>query len=559
MKKKNYTLRSHLNKMIVLCVLVAVIVQGVVMTAMIMNSYVRQSRVDTEYIVKSTNEIVNSYIQFLKEIVIAIRNNDNLTDFFTGESYNQEDALIQLEKMTELFSERNRINAQYPFVDKIYIFNNNAQCIYDTYYPYTIAQKKEFERKYMQMNEEFLKQEEEFQYETDEECLYIFVRLYSQQKMEPMGSCIAALNVESIRKLYEGLDKYRSYIWQVKCGKEIHLENNCHFGDGPLEKGISDVRKAGFGIQLRIAVSNDEIYRLLGNSLVIFIGISVLLLIMATLLSRVIAYHFTKPLQNVADTISQFGKENFDTKLENCGIEEMDNISDTFNDMTDRINLLIKEVYESQLIAKQAQIQYLQAQMNPHFMFNVLSMIQFKAAVNHDEEVQKMLYMFSKILQGKIFRNDEIRIRLKEEMEVVEFYLHLQGNRFGNKITYDIDYGEGGREAFYGLLVPRLCIEPIVENAVCHGLEPKDGNGHISVKIRLEEKRLLIEVKDDGVGFDMNQVEQEEAGNQHTHVGIINTRRMIQNLCGEEYGIEVTSSKDAGTDVLIVLPVERSK
>ena len=95
----------------------------------------------------------------------------------------------------------------------------------------------------------------------------------------------------------------------------------------------------------------------------------------------------------------------------------------TFKEMTDYIDRLVKEVYETELIAQQAQIQYLQAQMNPHFLFNVLSMIEMRAAFNNDTEVQQMIYRLSKLYQGKIFRKNEHFIYLEEEMEIVDFYL----------------------------------------------------------------------------------------------------------------------------------------
>jgi len=165
-----------------------------------------------------------------------------------------------------------------------------------------------------------------------------------------------------------------------------------------------------------------------------------------------------------------------------------------------------------------------------------------------------LIYKLSKLYQGKIFRKNEPVILLSEEMEIIDFYLSIQNSRFGDKITYSINY-EGGKENYGSMSVPRLSIEPIVENAVCHGLEPKDGNGHISVNISKKTGVLRIIVADDGIGFDAEEVKKESKDKGHTQVGLLNTDKMIKNLYGEEYGIRLDSRRGIGTEVTIILPI----
>jgi len=226
--------------------------------------------------------------------------------------------------------------------------------------------------------------------------------------------------------------------------------------------------------------------------------------------------------------------------------------------MTDYIERLVKEVYETQLVAQQSQIKYLQSQMNPHFLFNVLSMIEMRAALNEDKEVQDMLYKLSKLYQGKIFRKNEYFISLEEEMEIVDFYLSIQNNRFGEKITYSIFY-KGGKEVYKNVLVPRLSIEPIVENAVFHGLEPKKEKGHISVNVSFVNDCLEIEIEDDGVGFDIEKIAEKNTGKDHSNVGLWNTNKMIRNLCGDAYGLDINSKIGEGTVVKVLLPIRNGE
>ena len=311
---------------------------------------------------------------------------------------------------------------------------------------------------------------------------------------------------------------------------------------------------AGFGLTFFASLSDSVIFDSLWSSIIITLVVSLLLIVALSIISHLISLHYVKPLKTIVKKIKQVGGGDFRTKLGEYRVEELKNISETFNDMTDYINRLIVEVYENQLIAKQSELQYVQAQMNPHFLYNVLSMIGTKAALNNDKDVQELIYKLSKLYQGKIFRKNEPVILLSEEMEIIDFYLSIQNSRFGDKITYSINY-EGGKENYENISVPRLSIEPIVENAVCHGLEPKNGDGHISVNVSNKASILKILIADDGIGFDTEEVKKENKNRTHTHVGLHNTDKMIKNLYGEDYGISISSKCGIGTKVTITLPI----
>ena len=145
-------------------------------------------------------------------------------------------------------------------------------------------------------------------------------------------------------------------------------------------------------------------------------------------------------------------------------------VGNVFNEMADRIEYLITEVYEKQLLATKSQVKYLQSQLNPHFQFNILAMLSLKAKMSGNEELYESLNAFSKLMQGKIFRDKEIKIKVKEELEIVQFYLLLQKERYQDKLMYEINLSD---EQIKENFIPRLLIEPLVENAVSHGLEPQ--------------------------------------------------------------------------------------
>lgn len=549
-------LRKQLSRMITFCCVTAVCIQAAVMVVMTMNRYVTREREDTLYILESDNTKIDNIFQYVEEIAIAIQHNVGLRSFFRGNVYSEEIVTEQLKSVANLFSERNRLEVFEPFVEKIYLYNDSDKSIYNLYYPMTISEARKSQAISNELYETYKESDKAFYFQTDGKYLNLCMKLYDAQ-MKQLGTCIFILNKAGIEENFTNLEKMKYYSWSIRQGEEVLLGEETISGNKNsfiLEHEMS----IGFGLRLHAGVSGWTIYKSLGTALASILFISVVLMILLSFLGHVMAVYYVRPLETVAEKIKLVGKGNFDTKLDEYRVEELQNISNTFNEMTNYIERLVKEVYETQLIAQQSQIQYLQAQMDPHFLFNVLSMIEMRAAMNQDKEVQDMLYKLSNIYQGKIFRKNEHFIHLEDEMEIIDFYLSLQNSRFGEKIEYSIFY-EGGKESYQKLMVPRLSIEPIVENAVCHGLEPKDERGHIWVKISKNNSMLKIHIEDNGVGFDSEKIVEKSEDKNHSHVGLWNTNKMIHNLCGMEYGLEVTSEIGKGTMVCILLPVRNGE
>lgn len=553
LKMETLSLRKQLSRMITLCCLIAVSIQTVVMVAMIVQQYVTQEKENTLYVLESDNEKIDNMFQYVEEIALLIRHNTGLRSFFRGEMYMETDAIRQLKNATNLFAESNRMGNFEPFVEKIYLFNKKEKLISNQYYPHTILEIKESNQKYTELYKEYDKKNVPFYFQVDDGYLNLCMTLYDD-KMETLGVCIFALNKNAIEDSFSNLEKMKYYSWGICQGETLLLGKNTAFLKHD-SYSIKDKTQTGFGIEIESAVSVWTIYQSVGATAIIVILISALMIVILSLFGHMMAVRYVKPLETVAEKIKLVGKGNFDTKLDDYEVEELQNISSTFNDMTDYIERLVKEVYETQLIAQQSQIQYLQSQMDPHFLFNVLSMIEMKAAMNKDKEVQEMLFKLANLYQGKIFRRNEHFILLEDEMEIVDFYLSLQNSRFGEKINYKIVY-DNGKENYQNLLVPRLSIEPIVENAVCHGLEPKESQGHIYVYVSQKDDSLEIRVVDNGVGFVPEKLVKKEENKNHSHVGLWNTNKMIHNLCGENYGLKVESEIGKGTEVTILLPIK---
>ena len=551
-KDKPYSLSKQLSALITFCCTVAIITQSIVLVGMVARQYVKKGIEDTSYILKNDNGKMETKFQYLQEMVLTLQHSQGLRGFLKGQFYNEETVIKQLENVVNIFSERNRMENAEPFVEKIYIFNKNGRSICELYYPITVAEYNSLNNKYGDLYKEFVGSRRDFYYKAEDKYISLCLYLYDET-MDNIGGCIFVLNRQGIENNYENLDEVSRYAWGIRTRSEILIDKSNLIS---YEKSnlIEQEFNAGFGLTFYARLSNSAIFGSLWNSILITLVVSIIIIIILAVFSHLISLHYVKPLKTIVKKIKQVGGGDFKTKLGEYRVEELKNISETFNDMTDYINRLIVEVYENQLIAKQSELQYVQAQMNPHFLYNVLSMIGMKAAINNDKDVQELIYKLSKLYQGKIFRKNEPVILLSEEMEIIDFYLYIQNSRFGDKITYSINY-EGRKENYGNMSVPRLSIEPIVENAVCHGLEPKDGNGHISVNISKKTGVLRIIVADDGIGFDAEEVKKESKDKGHTQVGLLNTDKMIKNLYGEEYGIRLDSRRGIGTEVTIILPI----
>lgn len=550
------SLRSQLTRIIILCCVVTVCIQTLVMVVLLCRQYVREERKNVSYILESVNDKAEYMFQNIEEMALDIQHNAGLQTFFEGESYDETLVAGELKSSANLFAEWNHMESFEPIVEKIYLFNQNNQSISNLYYPMTISENHYIEKAYQTLYREFKESEKDFYVHIDDDSMDLCMNLYTS-KMEPLGVCIFGLNISSVEANYRNLELYDYYYWCIRGDEEQYLGKESFVPESHVYI-LEHEMVLGSGLHSYVAVSEWGIYHSLWITILIVLCISVFMIITISFIGYHMAICYVEPLEIVAKKIELVGKGNFDTKLDKYSIVELHNISNTFNEMTDYIERLVKEVYETQLAAQQSQIKYLQSQMNPHFLFNVLSMIEMRAALNDDKEVQDMLYKLSRLYQGKIFRKNEYFIFLEEEMEIVDFYLSIQNSRFGDKITYSILY-DGGKELYKKIMVPRLSIEPIVENAVFHGLEPKDGKGHISVKISFVKDDLVINIEDDGVGFDLEKVAEKNADKDHNNVGLWNTNKMIRNQCGAAYGLEIKSTVGEGTVVKVLLPVRNGE
>lgn len=568
--KKNYTLKRELTFLMILTSVCTLLSVCAAVFYVFFSFFVQKTQEDIEYVLRYTSQQYEAHMQFIEDSVIAIRHNTVLDDFFQKEEYDLEEIEPQLSYSMELFSERNMVERQLPFVTGIYLFNNGNECIYEHYYATTLAAGREQKRKYENMQQEFKSTSDQYACLSDKDELNIFFRIYDEN-MREKGIGVVQISQSAVAKVLETVQLYHNGGWAVldkndqllasegaqELVKKLQTSENSWNGTKDLAgtKVIGYGNLCGFGVRTVISVGYGNIFSILKPTLfIVLVGLIVVLGI-AFLVSYAISYRFTKPVTRMIQSIQAFGKPDLNARMEDSSIQEFHDMGIVFNEMADRIEYLITQVYEKEIVAARSQVKYLQSQINPHFQFNILAMLSLKAKMAGNEEVYDGLNAFSRLMQGKIFREKEIKIKVKEELEIVQFYLYLQKSRYQDKLSYEVKLED---EKIGEDLIPRLLIEPLVENAVSHGLEPKRGKGNLQVLL-YEREMLYIWVKDDGVGVCRNQTKAEENKEKtpHTHVGWENTKKMLRILYGDHYKFQVWSEPGKGTEIEIAVPIER--
>ena len=568
--KKNYTLKRELTFLMILTSVCTLLSVCAAVFYVFFSFFFQKTQEDIEYVLRYTSQQYEAHMQFIEDSVIAIRHNTVLDDFFQKEEYDLEEIEPQLSYSMELFSERNMVERQLPFVTGIYLFNNGNECIYEHYYATTLAAGREQKRKYENMQQEFKSTSDQYACLSDKDELNIFFRIYDEN-MREKGIGIVQISQSAVAKVLETVQLYHNGGWAVLdkndqllasegaqgLVKKLQTSENSWNGTKDLAgtKVIGYGNLCGFGVRTVISVGYGNIFSILKPTLfIVLVGLIVVLGI-AFLVAYAISYRFTKPVTRMIQSIQAFGKPDLNARMEDSSIQEFHDMGIVFNEMADRIEYLITQVYEKEIVAARSQVKYLQSQINPHFQFNILAMLSLKAKMAGNEEVYDGLNAFSRLMQGKIFREKEIKIKVKEELEIVQFYLYLQKSRYQDKLSYEVKLED---EKIGEDLIPRLLIEPLVENAVSHGLEPKREKGNLQVLL-YEREMLYIWVKDDGVGVCRNQTKAEENKEKtpHTHVGWENTKKMLRILYGDHYKFQVWSEPGKGTEIEIAVPIER--
>lgn len=288
------------------------------------------------------------------------------------------------------------------------------------------------------------------------------------------------------------------------------------------------------------------------------------ILVPAMLLMTVFIYlcnrQYQKRIDDLATTMQNFRPDGSSLPLPVYRNDELGKLAIQFNEMCQRLNTQIDMHYKAEVGRKTAELNALQAQINPHFLFNTIEGIRMRAANNDDPDVAEMLMQLGRLFHWMIQLDKRI-VYLEDEVEYNESYLNLQKLRYEDNFESQIDVQD---EALY-LGIPKFTLQPIIENALHHGLQENGLTGKIHVRVCVRGPDLVVQVSDNGSGMTPDtllRLQRHITGQQEDNqfgIGMRNVHSRIQMLFGAAYGVSVCSEPDRGTVVTITLPAIAKK
>ncbi|MDO4615917.1 MAG: sensor histidine kinase [Lachnospiraceae bacterium] len=260
-----------------------------------------------------------------------------------------------------------------------------------------------------------------------------------------------------------------------------------------------------------------------------------------------------QPINDLEETMEHLKEGDLSARAEVYHHDEIGRLTENFNDMLAKMEELIDELVKERMLKKEAEIEALQYQITPHFMYNTLASIKYAAMIGRGEKVPELLQAFTELLRISASDRGSF-ITVEQEVHMVENYVRLQRFRYDNSFAVSFAV-ESQTENFY---VPRLLIQPLVENAILHGLDHKQKDNRIHVDIRQKERNLEIRVMDNGSGMTEEEIVDLLNGTKRTKfsgIGINNIKERLKLYYGDKGELRYESSPGEGTEAVIILPV----
>lgn len=288
---------------------------------------------------------------------------------------------------------------------------------------------------------------------------------------------------------------------------------------------------------------------------VVFVTASFLLILV--LINAFISSHITNPIQELEKSVNAIEEGELDTEVYSGGSYEIRHLGRSIGDMARRIRELMQDIVTEHESKRKNEFDILQSQINPHFLYNTLDIIVWMIENEQKEEAVRVVTALARFFRISLSKGKSI-IPVSDELEHVRNYLTIQQMRFKNKFTYVIEAGED----VMNLASLKLMLQPLVENAIYHGMEFMDGDGEIQIKVYREGEELRFLVRDNGLGMTQQQVENLLSEKKHVSskrgsgIGVRNVNERIRLYFGEDYGLSIESEPDEGTVISIRLPAQ---
>lgn len=325
-------------------------------------------------------------------------------------------------------------------------------------------------------------------------------------------------------------------------------------GRGSDEKIYTMARSDKTGWTIVGCMNTAELLKKSQKAQSIYLVMAIGLVAVALFLSNIIARNITLPIQKLRDSMARVQEGDFHgADIEVLSENEIGSLTKSFNVMTHRIEELMEQNIHEQEQKRKSEMKALQSQINPHFLYNTLDSIIWMAEGKKNEEVVLMTASLARLLRQSISNEDEV-VSIGNEIEYVRSYLTIQKMRYKDKLEFEIDVDPSIKY----IKIVKLVLQPIVENAIYHGLKYKESKGLLIVRGYTRGENAFIEIADNGVGMDaetLKHIFKRHKVNYHSNgVGVYNVQKRLQLHYGADYGITYRSEPGIGTTATIIIP-----
>lgn len=395
------------------------------------------------------------------------------------------------------------------------------------------------------------------------------------------GVLFVDLNYSAIRNLCDDssvgkkgyifiIDKEGNIVYhpqQQQLYNELQTENieevmNCtsdylELGKGDSKKLYTVSRSEKTGWTVVSCSYTSELLKRSNQAQELYMLMAVILVAVALIISSIVSKGITRPIHKLQSSMALIQEGDFQAgNVEVDSRNEIGSLTETFNVMTQKIQELMVQIIEEQQAKRKSELKALQSQINPHFLYNTLDSIIWMAEEGKNEEVVVMTASLAKLFR-QIISNEEEEISIFQEVEYCRNYLIIQKMRYKDKLEFEIDLAPDIK----GDKIIKMVLQPLIENAIYHGLKYKESKGMLVLKGYGQGDDIIFEIRDNGVGMDQETMkhifERHKVNYRSNGVGVYNVERRIKLSYGQEYGISYKSKLGEGTVATMRIPKER--
>jgi len=405
--------------------------------------------------------------------------------------------------------------------------------------------------------------------------LYAYRPLHDRSTWRRVGSLLITVKDNELRKMYAGslTESQNAYLIDSEGNVVSFVENqdvSYHAPDEilPLYAGtfrdnaegvpqlVSFYSVEKVGLQLVVASDLKVLRAAYRQTTLIFLSVLVLYMILALAVTYIVPQNFVRPIRQLQANIDLVKQGNLDTMVPVTSSDEIGQLSEQYNDMLRRLRELLNGLMQAQQARHEAEMHALQAQINPHFIYNSLASICFLVFSRQNKEADQALIALISILRGTL-SNPHAFSTVGQELKLLQDYIALQRISFSRALRVEFDVDESVRSC----KICKLTLQPIVENAFIHGFAGGQEDCMLRISAKDLGERVTITIHDNGCGYDPKAPKPAEADSElpHTGLGVANVQERLQRAFGPEFGLSTQSAPGAGTSVAVTIPKQPPK